>query len=569
MPPVLDITYPALQALLEPHLGPGRTDSQAFLLWFLEHFYRLDPDSAKDCVCDGGDDKGVDGLFVDDNLETIDVFQTKLFLKPAKTVGDTLLKEFSGSLAQFSTPKTIAQVAKNTTNRELRNLLQSEEVARKVEAGYAVRGIFLSNAPIDGNASSFLATQTNLHVYDRTKLVDLYVPLGPSGPVDQQTTFNTQTGGCAEYNVDGIKSILASVRASELVQLGGIPSGALFAWNVRQSLGRTKVNREIGISIEDSGEHKHFMLYHNGLTILAREVSRSGNAVTLNHYAVVNGCQSLSTLYEHRAKLTDQLRVIVRIIQVSPESELANKITHHSNNQNAISARDLQSNSALQRRIQQEFAKHFPKDYSYRIKRGEEFSTAQIIENPDAARVLLAFDLKQPWACHQTGKLFDDLHTQIFGRPEVTAHRVLALHQAYLAVDETIPTLSDELMRGYNLTRFFLLYLLRVALESDDMGKKFCADPTEFVTAKFGPIRIKQTLSAVLRDLIVDLNAELKDRIESGNPIDYKRELKSQASVRQLERNIIPNFIKAVGRDRATSFGAEWQSSAPKEAGTA
>jgi hypothetical protein len=52
---------------------PGRTEARAFLAWFLEHYYRLEETDAQDAVCDGPDDKGVDGIYVNTNLERIEI----------------------------------------------------------------------------------------------------------------------------------------------------------------------------------------------------------------------------------------------------------------------------------------------------------------------------------------------------------------------------------------------------------------------------------------------------------------------------------------------------------------
>ena len=71
--------------------------------------------------------------------------------------------------------------------------------------------------------------------------------------------------------------------------------------------------------------------------------------------------------------------------------------------------------------------------------------------------------------------------------------------------------------------------------------------------------RLHHCFSRVLADLVIDLNAEIEERRESGAPFDYKRELKSQQSVRALQQSIIPMYKKAVDRGRATGFGAEWE----------
>ncbi len=63
--------------------------------------------------------------------------------------------------------------------------------------------------------------------------------------------------------------------ATDLVCLEGLASGELFAPNVRQWLGRTKVNKDIAASISDHAEHKNLILYHNGVTFVCSEIDLS------------------------------------------------------------------------------------------------------------------------------------------------------------------------------------------------------------------------------------------------------------------------------------------------------
>ena len=86
----IDFTYPKVLDVLGP-IETGRTESHAFLVWFLMHFMRLDDTEAQDAVCDGLDDKGIDGIYVDSNLETIFVLQCKLVQNEQRTLGDTQL----------------------------------------------------------------------------------------------------------------------------------------------------------------------------------------------------------------------------------------------------------------------------------------------------------------------------------------------------------------------------------------------------------------------------------------------------------------------------------------------
>jgi len=565
MTATLDLRYANLKTLIAPYLGGSRTESRAFLAWFLENFYRLDPDASQDAVCDGTDDKGIDGIYVDDNLETIDVFQSKIVENPSKSIGDTEIRRLAGTLTLFSSPTNVDALANDTRNLELQSLLVAEEISKKVAAGYAVRGVLLTNAPRDPSVDTFLRAQTNLDIYDRDVLQSLYVPAGPVAPIAPPATFHDDSKRRAVYHTRGTKVVVAPLKATELVKLDGIANGSLFAWNVRQSLGRTKVNKDIAASIQDREEHPNFILFHNGLTVLCQQISLKGNRLTISGYMVVNGCQSLTTLYDQRDSLSEDLEILTRLIELDPDDPLTAKITHHSNNQNPISARDLQSNSVLQRRLQREFAAKYGSSVFYAIKRGEVPTTEYVIDNEEAARILLAFDLEQPWTCHQTYKLFDELHARIFARPEVTAARVFALWLVFAAVQQAVPQIKHPLMVGYRLTKYFLLYLVKRALAGDAVGMQLIQDPDVLINEADGPNRLYRAIARVANDLVIDLNAVIDQRASTASPLDYKRELKSPTAVKALERAIISPYQMAVARDRASSFAREWEAARPAE----
>lgn len=67
----INVDYPGLLKLFPEYLNPKRSESASFLIWYLENYYRLDGLEAVDSVCDKRGDKGVDGIFVNDNDKTI------------------------------------------------------------------------------------------------------------------------------------------------------------------------------------------------------------------------------------------------------------------------------------------------------------------------------------------------------------------------------------------------------------------------------------------------------------------------------------------------------------------
>jgi hypothetical protein len=363
--------------------------------------------------------------------------------------------------------------------------------------------------------------------------------------------------------------VVAPLAASELVQMDGITNGELFAYDVRQWLSRkTKVNKDIEGSIKEHGEHKLFPAFHNGLTVLCERLDLTPPRLAISGYAVVNGCQSLSGLYDNRSEITPDLRILTKILKVSPDSDLARKIADHTNNQNGISNRDLQSNNPIQVRLQSEIHARYQNQIYYRIKRGEhqrEWPADRVIENELAARILLAFDLEQPWACHQYYRLFEELHSAIFGRPQVNADRIVIEHDIYQCLTKELATIGNSLFGEYGLTPFLALYLLREALQDDPIGRAFCDNPSKFLEEPNGRVRINRCIESVSKTLVRILDTDITGRNQAGAFFDYKRELKVQKSIFDLRRSVIGSYGVVIVNKYAPTFGQLWDESAKPE----
>jgi len=107
-----------------------------------------------------------------------------------------------------------------------------------------------------------------------------------------------------EYKVGGeATAYIFPISALELIKLKGISDGVLFSQNVRFSLGGTPVNKAIATSIQNKTEHKYFPLFHNGIILLCGDAKLKDQSLTIEDYVVVNGAQSLSTLYKNQAAI--------------------------------------------------------------------------------------------------------------------------------------------------------------------------------------------------------------------------------------------------------------------------
>ena len=191
----MDFNYPDILTLFREYLDPKRSESASFLIWYLENYYRLDPREAVDSVCDQNGDKGIDGIFVNDNTQIIVIFQSKISQKNT-TVGDVSLKEFAGSLNQFRDAGSIRKLIASAGKAQVAALADRLGIIDKVDE-YELRAEFLSNIGLDANGVAYLEQTPSMSFIGD---VPAAVEFGrvAAAPVN---TLRQQTHRCQEISV--------------------------------------------------------------------------------------------------------------------------------------------------------------------------------------------------------------------------------------------------------------------------------------------------------------------------------------------------------------------------------
>ncbi len=553
---MINLEYPAMLQLFPQHLNPKRSESASFLIWYLENYYRLDTLEAIDSVCDQNGDKGVDGIYINDADNAIDIFQSRISQKRVSSVGDVPLKEFHGTLSQFSSRESLENLITTGGDAHVVRLIKRLDVLSKIGT-YEIRGIYLCNLDIDPNGSAYLATNPSITFMGKSELESTYVSDTRNQPISSPVVFDVAGFSIAEYIVDAkTRAIIVPIKGKELTTLQGISDQSLFDRNVRSALGNTKVNRDIAVSIRDASVHKLFPLFHNGITVICQKMTQTPEKITVDEYFVVNGCQSLNALYVNKNVLTDNLRVLTKIIQIDVASDLAERVTRYSNNQNGIKSRDFKSNNTIQIRLQNEFYSHYSGRYSLEVKRGENLPVGERISNEQAGLYFMAFDLKEPWITHRKYQVFDEKYADIFGRPEVTADRIVFCHTLMRCIEDAIPQLNNQLFAKYALTKYALLYILRLILEEDMVGKEMIHTPSTYVRDKVTQQHLQLCLKSIINDIIIDINGEVDPL---GDDFDYRNKLRDSQWVRTLTRAVVGNHLKLVQRKRIQPLSNEWQ----------
>jgi AIPR protein len=554
---MIDVDYPKMLNLFKEHVDPKRSENASFLIWYLEKYYRLDALEATDAVCDQSNDKGVDGIFVNDNDQTIIIFQSKISQKANSSVGDAALRTFDGTLNQFKNTDSIKNMVSSAGENQVAALIKRLDLINKI-GSYEVRGEFLVNLDLDQNGKDFLIGAQNITFVGKSRLVASYISDERNLPGRPPATFDIFGLEVAKYTVDAIrKAIIAPVKATELVKLYGIEDQSIFAYNVRGPLGKTKINSEIVLSINDKTKHKLFPLFHNGITIIASNIVADETSLTISDYYVVNGCQSLSSLYNNSKATTDELRVLTKFIQMDPTSPEAGMITAFSNNQNGVRPRDFKANTPPQIRIQNEFKMFYNGKYYYEIKRGEPAGLGAEISNEDAGLYLMAFDLKQPWATHRKYEVFEDKHNDLFATPQATADRIVLCRTIIDSIKEQLSKIENQLFARYVLTQYAMLYIVREILEKDDLAVKILRTPSVFVRVDDDRSHFKWAVGRIVKDIVSDLNEELK---EYGEDFDYRSRLRDSSWVIDIRKKLVSTHTKLINRGLINNFSVDWQS---------
>lgn len=550
-----DLKYDNLIKLIAPFRVKGQSESVTFLNWFLENIYRLDSVSADDCVCDATNDKGIDAIYVDSNNEEIHFFQCKIRQKDNGTIGDVNPKTFIASVAQFDSVDKVEAILKSDADHGLKKLISRLEVIDLLSKGYRTVAVYVTNESSDAASSAYAAIEPRLKIYDRSMIAANFIEAeqgaGVSGEFNFDLSYVEPLMMTAGTDADGTKVYVFPARALELVALGGIADTSLFTKNVRYNLGNTPVNKSIKDSIERKAEHKNFPLFHNGIILLCEQAERTTDELKIKNYSVVNGAQSITTFFNSKSKLSDDLRVLVRVIALRDDA-LTRKITEYSNNQNAIKPRDLRSNHSLMTRLQSEMEK-ISSEYFFEIKRGENLpKDKKVISNESAGRALLAIDIKEPWSCHQIYKIFDEKYAEIFGRKEVTATRIIHVMNLMDTIEERLDQIKVKPLAHYTLTKYFLASVLSTILRNDKKTSEIMRMPESIPAGRKSDFYTR--CGAIIDNLIIDFNYEIE---EKGPAFDYKAELKSPKQVEELSNRLLRSYEKDVARGKADGF-ADW-----------
>lgn len=410
-------------------------EGQRFVAWYLRNIHNLDTIEAKDCITDGAGDKQIDAVYIDNDLSTVYIIQGKFY--SSNTIDATPLREVLASWVEIKNLPKLQEDA----NEKLR--VKISEIATALEDNYEIVFELITTAELTESARADLATfqkelsedetlSANLVLVDNEMLKIKYDEAINKNRPYISHEFKVDPSKCMEIEIGGTKAVIAAIPLKECIKIPGIKDGSLFRKNVRQSLGtNNKVNKGIVSTLKKDIEG--FFLYHNGITAICSKITRKDDTLSVKELNVVNGCQSLTTIYscsESVRNINDGY-IMFRFYEIS-NPEKADKISTFTNSQSAVKARDLRSNDKFVLAMKKAYEQYYTDGY-FITKRGEKidpvkYNTNHVASLTELGKQLIAWHSQRPTISYSETKIFDKYFDQLF-RKNYAPEKIQALNE--------------------------------------------------------------------------------------------------------------------------------------------
>jgi len=470
-------------------------DGQRFVAWYLRRVLLRDDAATRDDITDGADDKQIDAVIVDDTEQRILIVQGK-FINAGQVDAEPLREVLSAWVRL----QDLAALQKDCNDR-LKKKIEAVRLALddeyRVDFELLTTGNLTDAARADLSAfadkfSEFDGFMASLHLIDtdalETRLAEAEARVLPS----IRHTIKLDPAKTLLMGMAGARTVIAALPLRECLNMPGITDGKLFAKNVRQSLGSSnKVNRELSKTIH-TDKVQDFFFYHNGVTALCDSMTLSDDRATLSveGLSVVNGCQSLNTIYSaservrsHEAK---DAHVLFRFYEIKDRA-FGDRISINTNSQSAVKARDLRSNDKVMVGLKSAYERRYP-DGMFTTKRGETApaskDAAKVIDAATLARMLMAWQCQRPNYAANEKKLFDEYYKTLF-KTGYPPESMLALQQWLSAIEAAWPNLAlnNELRAGKMHVKYHVLFAVSALINSVNKQTTLIVDPKATVRA--------------------------------------------------------------------------------------
>jgi len=428
----------------------GVSLSDAFPIYVGTTMFDLDEDVAFQAAQPGGgNDKGIDLVYVDDDAERVVVMQAKY--SPTGTVNTSQ----SHYLKLMNGVDWLEQLEQIEVEGQAELLASSELFTSAVSDGYRVEIYFVAlgtpNETIirDADVANTRFSRTGLNrrvtVFYRQQFEEFLNALALQRERVPRCSFAIDSDRYFAQEGSYGKAAIFSIAGRELQRLHREHGDLLFARNVRLYLGSRPggVNAGVRTTLKDEDSRGNFFAFNNGITFVADSFSVSEDGMTLLNASIVNGCQTTVSLSRYLPPDDETVEVLARVIQ-PPESTI-DDVIRFTNSQNQVKIWEIRSQDTVQRRLERDLDQFEP-PYLYSTRRGaktaltseqkkryavaDDARTLREVKHDELGQAIAAILGMPKAALKAKSQVFDILYDQIFPR-DISAAYVVFVWAAY------------------------------------------------------------------------------------------------------------------------------------------
>ncbi len=454
----------------------------------------IDMEEAIDSITDGGNDRGIDAVFIDnrEGRNDIHLFQTKCVLDFNKSQNN-----FPGS----EVDKTISFVSDLTDRRMDAFDKANPRLKQKINDALAVLNEVKATIKIHfvGNMEAILQDELNRlsnafkkyvavssKMHDLNMLADYFLEKRAPSLDKELKVVDTNFFERTDLNLKGLVCTVAASDIVELIRSESDPSKVefgMFDQNVRVYLKKNnRINKKIIASAIAEDNHM-FWYQNNGITMTCDRMQisplRRSPSIELKNAQIVNGGQTSNCLFEAakiNSRKVEDILLLVRIIET--DSEIVKlSIAESTNSQTPINVRDLRANDRQQRQLQEIFSGmgYF---YERKAKQFDGKPKNKRVDALSAGQAYLAYGIGLPEVAKKDkGRVFGDLYETVFTEDLEASHLLVSLQLQNLISDKkTImrkKIREKEALIGGDISlmegAFHILFALRKILERDGL----------------------------------------------------------------------------------------------------
>lgn len=453
--------------------------SQALIHLFMTHRFYAERDAIAECFTDGGNDCGVDAVFIDRRGDepVINIFQSKVHESERKASSpfpssslEKLTRFFEVIKNKRAQLPSLVNPALEQKVLEIRNAVDRELPSFKV--WLISNGMPCLAMQVQPTVSYLERQDIKVEEFHLDEVVEFCLN---SHSTRVNHTFFARDSGVVEFGNSELRSVVGYVSGLQLYKLLADLRDerkidySLFNMNVRGFLGLdSPINREIFRSASSS-DNIHFASLNNGITIVGSQcrVLKAGSdmpKIAIKRMSIVNGAQTCSAIFDAmkdyypRIDQFERLSVLFRVFETE-DPDLIARIAMSTNNQNRINPRDLRANDPEQIRLEMELRLL---GISYLRKRGifgAVDESAKTLDALKAGQLLLSYVHHDPArAKRDSDSIFTDLYHKVFS--DSSAHVLAEAGEWYDLIELRRNRIQDEIrIRGVRRTEnTFLTY---------------------------------------------------------------------------------------------------------------